>query len=63
MMIVMVTMVKKNENDSSATTSDGLLPLTNPVIVHLEGEKKMVGNKEGEGEKKRKEKWEMMVRR
>jgi hypothetical protein len=28
-----------------------------------EGEKKMVGNKEGEGEKKRKEKWEMMVRR
>lgn len=28
---------KKNGNDSSATTSDGLLPLTNPVIVHLEG--------------------------
>lgn len=55
MMMVMVTMVKKNGNDSSATTSDGFLPLTNPVIVHLR-EKKMVGNKEGEGEKKRKEK-------
>lgn len=27
--------IGKNGNDSSATTSDGVLPLTNPVTVYL----------------------------
>jgi hypothetical protein len=41
MMIVMeVTMIEKNGNDSSATTSGGLLPLTNPVTMHLSGREK-----------------------
>lgn len=60
MMIVMeVTMVKINGNDSSATTSDGHLPFTNPVTVHMSERKEKWEIKR---EKKIKENREMMVR-